>query len=253
MNNNIGEFIKEIRLEKNLKQRELGKLVGVDDKTVSKWERGVYLPDITLLSPLSKALGVTVDELLECKRHEPPQTEIKEEPKETPKNKFTTKTKLLFIIIITIVSISSFSATLFTDYLKENKSSDDQIATNDANVYKITSDDENLIIEGYILEKKDGHYLIIKRLSFFNIDKDDLDKTAEILIHFQNEEIASCNKINENSIIIEGNSISVGDIETLRIKNSINTKYNDLTITLNDNEKNIIKEYKYKTKIEKSL
>ena len=41
MNNNIGEFIKEIRLEKNLKQRELGKLVGVDDKTVSKWERGV--------------------------------------------------------------------------------------------------------------------------------------------------------------------------------------------------------------------
>ena len=81
MNNNIGEFIKEIRLEKNLKQRELGKLVGVDDKTVSKWERGVYLPDITLLSPLSKALGVTVDELLECKRHEPPQIEIKEEPK----------------------------------------------------------------------------------------------------------------------------------------------------------------------------
>ena len=41
MNNNIGEFIKEIRLEKNLKQRELGKLVGVDDKTVSKWERGL--------------------------------------------------------------------------------------------------------------------------------------------------------------------------------------------------------------------
>ncbi len=251
MNNNIGEFIKEIRLEKNLKQRELGKLVGVDDKTVSKWERGVYLPDITLLSPLSKALGVTVDELLECKRHEPPQIEIKEEPK--PKNKFTTKTKLLFIIIITIVSISTISASIFTNYIRKNKSPDDQIATNDANVYKITSDDKDLIIEGYILEKEDGHHLIIKRLCFKNIDLDNLDKTSELYVYFQNEEIALCNGINKNSVVIEGNSINFINIETQRIKNLTSTKYNNLTLSLQDKANNEISKHTYKVKVARSF
>lgn len=247
MNNNIGEFIKEIRLEKNLKQRELGKLVGVDDKTVSKWERGVYLPDITLLSPLSKALGVTVDELLECKRHEPPQIEIKEEPK--PKNKFTTKTKLLFIIIITIVSISTISASIFTNYIRKNKSPDDQIATNDANVYKITSDDENLIIEGYILKKEDGQILIIKKLCFKNIDITEIDKTTEVLIYFQNREVVLRKGIDKNSIIIEGNSIGINNIETKLVHSFINKDFNNIILELNDKKNNKINEYEYRIKI----
>ena len=59
-----GRTIKELRENKNLTQKQLGEIISVSDKTVSKWETERGLPDITLLEPLSKALGVSVAELL---------------------------------------------------------------------------------------------------------------------------------------------------------------------------------------------
>lgn len=63
-----GAAIKALREKENLTQKELGDRIGVSDKTVSKWETGKGLPDITLLEPLAGALGVSVSELLagEC-------------------------------------------------------------------------------------------------------------------------------------------------------------------------------------------
>lgn len=69
----LGDFIYRLRREKGLSQSELGDMVGVSNKAVSKWETGEANPDISLLKPLSDALGVTADELLECKRSEPEQ------------------------------------------------------------------------------------------------------------------------------------------------------------------------------------
>lgn len=68
---NMGLFILELRKEKHLTQKELAAQLNITDKAVSKWERGLSMPDITLLIPLSEALGVTVTELLECRRIEP--------------------------------------------------------------------------------------------------------------------------------------------------------------------------------------
>ena len=59
-----GKIIKELRESKNLTQKQLGEIISVSDKTVSKWETEKGLPDITLLEPLSAALGVSVAELL---------------------------------------------------------------------------------------------------------------------------------------------------------------------------------------------
>lgn len=59
-----GKMIKELRERKNLTQKQLGEIISVSDKTVSKWETERGLPDIALLEPLSKALGVSVAELL---------------------------------------------------------------------------------------------------------------------------------------------------------------------------------------------
>lgn len=59
-----GATIKRLREERALTQLELGNMVGVSDKTISKWETGRGLPDITLIEPLSEALGITVAELL---------------------------------------------------------------------------------------------------------------------------------------------------------------------------------------------
>ena len=59
-----GSTIKTLRETKHLTQAELGERIGVSCKTVSKWETGKGLPDISLLQPLSQALGVSVIELM---------------------------------------------------------------------------------------------------------------------------------------------------------------------------------------------
>lgn len=66
----FGAFIAALRKEKKLTQRELAQQLCISDKAVSKWETGVSIPDVTLLIPLGDALGVTVTELLECRRME---------------------------------------------------------------------------------------------------------------------------------------------------------------------------------------
>ena len=59
-----GAMIKRLREEKNLTQAELAERVNVTDKAISKWETGRGYPDISLVEPLAKALGVSVIELL---------------------------------------------------------------------------------------------------------------------------------------------------------------------------------------------
>ena len=60
----IGSFIREMRNEKKMTQQELAEKIGVTDRAISKWENGRGTPDIALLIPLSKELGITVLELL---------------------------------------------------------------------------------------------------------------------------------------------------------------------------------------------
>ena len=65
MNNYItGKIIKELREKQQLTQLELANIINVSDKTISKWETGKGLPDISLIEPLSKALKVSVIELM---------------------------------------------------------------------------------------------------------------------------------------------------------------------------------------------
>lgn len=61
----IGKFISELRKEKKLTQEQLAEKIGVTQKSVSRWETGKNMPDLSILQPLSAELGVTVSELLE--------------------------------------------------------------------------------------------------------------------------------------------------------------------------------------------
>ena len=59
-----GAIIKRMREAKGLTQQQLAEIIGVSSKAVSKWETAKGLPDITLIEPLSSALGVSVMELM---------------------------------------------------------------------------------------------------------------------------------------------------------------------------------------------
>ena len=59
----IGNQIKQLRLEKNVKQEKLAEYLGVSAQAVSKWETGASTPDISLLPNIAAYFGVSIDEL----------------------------------------------------------------------------------------------------------------------------------------------------------------------------------------------
>ena len=66
-----GRFIAEVRKERGLTQRELADALCISDKTVSKWETGRGLPEVSLMLPLCGVLGISVNDLLTGERVTP--------------------------------------------------------------------------------------------------------------------------------------------------------------------------------------
>ena len=64
----IGKFIAVLRKEKGLTQEQLGEKLGVTNKTISRWENGNYMPDVEMLTLLSKEFGVSINELISGER-----------------------------------------------------------------------------------------------------------------------------------------------------------------------------------------
>lgn len=64
----IGRFIAKMRKERAYTQRQLADRLGISDKTVSKWETGNGLPDVSLMIPLCDSLHISVNELLSGER-----------------------------------------------------------------------------------------------------------------------------------------------------------------------------------------
>ena len=60
----IGRFIADCRKKVNLTQMQLAEKLGITDKAVSKWERGVAMPDTSIMLELCDILGISVNELL---------------------------------------------------------------------------------------------------------------------------------------------------------------------------------------------
>lgn len=76
MNKEIfGGFIADLRRVAGMTQKQVADRLHVTDRAVSKWERGLSYPDVTLMEPLAVVLGVGVEELLTCRRKEAPAPE----------------------------------------------------------------------------------------------------------------------------------------------------------------------------------
>ena len=60
----IGEYIQRKRKDAGLTQAELGEMLGVTSKAVSKWECGVALPDVSLFLEITTILKIDISELL---------------------------------------------------------------------------------------------------------------------------------------------------------------------------------------------
>lgn len=64
----IGKFLKELRCEKNMTQEQLGEVIGVTNKTISRWENGNYMPPVEMLQILGDYYSVSINEILSGER-----------------------------------------------------------------------------------------------------------------------------------------------------------------------------------------
>ncbi len=71
----IGEFLRSLRKEKGWTQMELADQLGVSNRSVSRWENGTTLPDLSLLLVLSELYNISMDEILDGRKKEEDMTD----------------------------------------------------------------------------------------------------------------------------------------------------------------------------------
>lgn len=187
----IGQFIAVLRKEQHLTQAQLGEKLGVSDKTVSKWEKGICAPNISILNDLSATLKITTTELLNGKKIENiskqeisnATTEGIEYYKHETINKFRKRILLLLLGVIILIAMITIGI-----YFKNNY--------NNCSIYKLESNDPNYEIKGLLVFTPNKDILIIESVE--NV-KD---------IEFSNKKLYAYEyalQINEIKIIREGN------------------------------------------------
>lgn len=115
----IGKFIAENRKKKNLTQAQLAEKLGVTSKTISRWENGNYMPDISLLKPISEELDITLNDLLSGEKVEKEKYQEKLEENMLMTIDYSTKkvyeknNAISILLIVFGIVIAFFSMTTF--------------------------------------------------------------------------------------------------------------------------------------------
>ncbi|MGN0577557.1 MAG: helix-turn-helix domain-containing protein [Ruminiclostridium sp.] len=116
----IGKFISETRKALGITQRQLADALFISDKTVSKWECGKGLPEVSLMLPLCEELHITVNELLTGEKIE--ETEYKKKAEENmmnlvQENQENRKRMALSVICGTITVIAVVALVVIAAYI----------------------------------------------------------------------------------------------------------------------------------------
>lgn len=122
----IGKFIAKNRKDKNLTQEALAEKLGISTNAVSKWERGISFPDVSLFKKLCSELDISIEELINGEKSKSNESKdkaiiasLKEKDKVEKKSK--KKIFILSILILLIVAISIFySSTLKINLINES-------------------------------------------------------------------------------------------------------------------------------------
>ena len=202
----IGKFIKELRIQNNLTQQDLGDKLGISGKSISKWERGINLPDISILTDLSKIFHITTDELLNGKKLD----------KEKNNNYF----KKLFILTIALI-ILLISFIIIKNY-------------HTYEIYHLNSDNTILEVDGYLIFNYKEHILLINSLKYHGEIIEYTDN-INIILKNNDEELINYNVTYQKDLI--KNLINK---TTLNIKTSKNyKKIDNLNLIIKFNNQSI--------------
>lgn len=169
MNNKlVGKFIAQTRRKRSLTQAQLGEILGISDKAISKWERGLSAPDIAILPKLSKALDVSIAEIL--LGTEINTTITKEEAnnitlsgiglyKQIFKKKYT-KIIGILIGIILIITISFSTIYLFSNFDK-------------CQVYRLHNGSSAISFQGLLVKNQKENSILLTKFKYQDENKNE--------------------------------------------------------------------------------
>ncbi len=228
----IGKLIAKLRKEKGLTQRELGDKVGVGFKAVSKWERGITCPDISIINELSKILGITSDELLTGELSKEHQTNNKNTQK-------LTKNFLFIIPILLLINITIFII------LKINN--------NRVAVYELASNSAEYYVEGKIIFNNDKMEIYVNKLLFYDKEfKKEIIKNYEYAIPSGSHNILNYGYISATQLLPSQMPISEFS-NNFRTEHAINIEFDINKIVNNGITMNMIFLDENENLIEKSI
>ena len=229
----IGKYIKDKRKSLGYKQSDLGEMLSVSDKAVSKWECGVALPDVALLPELSKILNVNISEILNGE----------DDPKVEEEIKNKNKSKICLISLSILSSILFILVVILGIYFINNY---DKV-----HVYKLVGEKDGFRVEGKLISIGDESYFILSQFSYTNKEKSTYSLTEISYDFYYGDKLLYSdldNKININNTnyfemkkiyfkLEERFSLKVDDFFVLRITfGDYDNSYYELSISLRNYE-----------------
>lgn len=168
----IGKIIETKRKEKKLTQKELADYLGVSNTAISKWENGNNLPDISMLEPLCEILELDLLDLIMTKN-----TEHEDSYKKFAKIR---KARLRRTITLSIIFLSILCLTNYYTYNRLMNKRKEELSKN-VEVYKITSKDKDIRIDGYAIFNNKENMIILEKIIYqkpdnLNINYTELDE-----------------------------------------------------------------------------
>lgn len=221
----IGNFIKKLRKDNNLTQKELADKYSVTYQAVSKWENGINLPDVTLLREMSKDFNISVEDILDG--------EVK------TKKKNNIKYIIIGILIIIIIGLFIF---FINNY---NKSFDFKTITASCEQFKVSGSiaydknkssiyishidycggDDNLVYDNIECSLYESNNNSITKISSCeannNVSLEDYLKNVEFKVDNYKQ---VCSDYNDNTLYLEINAVNKNNkVTTYKIPLSLNS------------------------------
>ena len=195
----IGKYIAGKRKELGMTQKQLAEKLDMSDKSVSKWERGVCLPDVSVYSDLCLILGISINEFLAGEDIAQENIEKKSEENiigvatDSKHKQKRLKAIICALLIIAVLAISVIGTALYRAYKPMNFIApvpDDSVemqtvrllaGPDGAHVYKFTTTDEYTRLNIYISEYQAGE-LVNKDCMGLGFEGIGSPKNGEIII-----------------------------------------------------------------------
>jgi len=246
----VGKFLTELRKEKGLTQEELAKKINIDRSAISKWERGVYLPNAEIIKFLSEFYGVTINELFYGEKLNKKNASAINNLPVILFNDNISKKRMYEVSIIIVIFIAAFALLLV--YFLSNY--------NSIRVYRVSGSSENYMIKNALLVVS-KHRTYLKLGNIVSTDNDEtnydsyeiytMNGEEKIIIDKRNDEDLVANierfsnylNYNNQKTYLDNLYIDINnndDVETIKLNSNLEMTNNKILYISDDNTNDIV-------------